>query len=353
MNLGSVNYDTVTSEAQLESVGLAWDKTNFPTTGLMGLQEVSWLQLNNANPLDGGATLTATNSIRSADDGFTGDGVNATLTSESVSGAGWSLLGQLPNGTAINAGSTATTGTTVFGSGSSTFLNGATYTGTVTAVFNIGGNDGTGNPIQSTRTWALSHVATGETTDSGQATVNAGQSYGGYSLHSTGGAMATLLGGTASAPGTVSMVDTGTASGISGDGVQIAVSGASDIHVVQFSFDPTAVGKLGARPTLHLASLGSDNTTWANAVNANTGGTANFVGNHPYNSSYFALGNYGVDTTNNVVWAVVNYNGTFGVAVNAPAPVPALPAWGLGVTIAGLLIVTGSRIRRSSHNCAR
>ena len=48
-------------------------------------------------------------------------------------------------------------------------------------------------------------------------------------------------------------------------------------------------------------------------MDGNFGGTPNFVGNHPYDSSYFVLGDYGVDTTDHVVWAVLDHNSEFGV----------------------------------------
>ena len=66
-----------------------------------------------------------------------------------------------------------------------------------------------------------------------------------------------------------------------------------------------------------LIGIGDD--TWTRAVEGNFGGTPNFVGNHAYNSSYFVLGDYGVDTTNHVVWAVIDYSGQF-AAVPEPPP---------------------------------
>ena len=52
---------------------------------------------------------------------------------------------------------------------------------------------------------------------------------------------------------------------------------------------------------------------WTNAVNSNSGGARNFVLG-PWKSSY-ELGTYGVDTTNNSVWAVINSNGYFAAVV--------------------------------------
>lgn len=53
---------------------------------------------------------------------------------------------------------------------------------------------------------------------------------------------------------------------------------------------------------------------WVNAINGNNGGVKKFV-DGAWNSSY-ALGTYGVDRTNGVVWAVINYCGKFAVANN-------------------------------------
>jgi len=73
---------------------------------------------------------------------------------------------------------------------------------------------------------------------------------------------------------------------------------------------------------------------WVNAVQGNDGGTANFVGNVAYNSGYFSLGNYGVDTTNGSAWAVINHNSDFAI-VTVPEPgVASL----LGIAAAFLLI---------------
>jgi len=58
----------------------------------------------------------------------------------------------------------------------------------------------------------------------------------------------------------------------------------------------------------------TDGGGWVNAVHANFGGPSNFVLG-PWKASY-ALGTYGVDTTKNVAWAVVNYAGVFAVSDN-------------------------------------
>ena len=52
---------------------------------------------------------------------------------------------------------------------------------------------------------------------------------------------------------------------------------------------------------------------WVLAVEGNTGGTPVFAGNRPYDpTTDFVLGHHGVDTAKNIVWAVINHNGSFG-----------------------------------------
>jgi autotransporter-associated beta strand protein len=66
---------------------------------------------------------------------------------------------------------------------------------------------------------------------------------------------------------------------------------------------------------------GTADDQWINAVDGNFGGTPNFVGDQPYDPGYFVLGDYGVDTANHVVWAVVDHNSEFGsTAAVVPEP---------------------------------
>ena len=57
---------------------------------------------------------------------------------------------------------------------------------------------------------------------------------------------------------------------------------------------------------------------WVNAVNLNVGGSQNFVAG-PWAANY-PLGTYGVDTTTNTAWAVLNFNGKFAVLPFAVLP---------------------------------
>ena len=106
----------------------------------------------------------------------------------------------------------------------------------------------------------------------------------------------------------------------------------TDMFVLEMSYDPNSLlsiwglteSQAVAQDCLYLGylDLGEDGLLggtglnadhWSRAVDGNFGGMPNFVGNHAYNSSYFVLGDYGVDTTNHVVWAVVDHSSQFAV----------------------------------------
>jgi hypothetical protein len=83
----------------------------------------------------------------------------------------------------------------------------------------------------------------------------------------------------------------------------------TDVFVLSLSFDRTKTTDAQIQSgTLALATPDAAGN-WANAVNANSGGARNFVLG-PWKSTY-DLGTYGVDTTTNTVWAVLNSNGYF------------------------------------------
>jgi hypothetical protein len=88
----------------------------------------------------------------------------------------------------------------------------------------------------------------------------------------------------------------------------------SETYTLQISIRS---GKLTAAEmasgTAGIATL-DDSGNWTNAVKANYGGTKKFVAG-AWDSSY-TLGTYGIDATNNVAWAVINYGGKFAVTNN-------------------------------------
>jgi hypothetical protein len=117
----------------------------------------------------------------------------------------------------------------------------------------------------------------------------------------------------------VRVVNTGwsTVSGLASDalylwGIQSAMgSEQSEVYTLQISFTATdAIDKAVKDGSAGIATL-DDSGNWINAVYSNYGGTKKFVAG-PWKSGY-ALGTYGLDTTNNVAWAVLNYGGKFAV----------------------------------------
>ena len=201
------------------------------------------------------------------------------------------------------------------------------------------------NSVSTFGTPLTAQVAKGGSYANLESTVTATSGSGGTGML---GSTATILDGTASAATTVSMAwrtrttaeTTKDGGGLLSDVVSlsgIAPNGTgshdgffqTDMYVLQMSYDPSELTRiLGitesqavAEGDLCLKSLnngliGIANNPWGCAVDENFGGTPNYVGDHAYNSSYFVLGDYGVDTTDHVVWSVVDYSGTFA----APEP---------------------------------
>ncbi len=120
----------------------------------------------------------------------------------------------------------------------------------------------------------------------------------------------------------------------------------TDTFVLQMNYDPSQLSNIWgltesqavAENRLYLGSLnlgadgllGTADDQWINAVDDNFGGTPNFVGDQPYNSSYFVLGDYGVDVQTHTVWAVLNHNSDFAV-VPEPSTLVLLAAGAIGL----------------------
>jgi len=121
--------------------------------------------------------------------------------------------------------------------------------------------------------------------------------------------------------------------------VTIATASAPAKIVRSASFDPASAPS-GLLPLGGYVLTAQDtNGNWVNAVDLNNGGGSQFVFG-PFQSSD-ALGTYGVDTNNNTVWAVVDYDAAF-----APATVARRSAQSL----ASLRIVTMSDIHVFATN---
>jgi probable HAF family extracellular repeat protein len=129
-----------------------------------------------------------------------------------------------------------------------------------------------------------------------------------------------LIGGTATNPATVNI--TFSSSAVAGfqaasDVVNISGTG-SDTVVLQVSYNEAqAISVFGAEADARLMWLDPTDNQWKLAVAGNTGGTPQFINRAYRPATDFQLGNYGVDTTNNVVWAVINHNSFF--AIGKPA----------------------------------
>jgi hypothetical protein len=88
----------------------------------------------------------------------------------------------------------------------------------------------------------------------------------------------------------------------------------SETYTLQISFGASKLSASAmSNGTAGIATV-DDSGNWTNAVNANFGGSKNFVAG-AWKSGY-TLGTYGVDTTNYVAWAVLNYGGKFAVTGN-------------------------------------
>ncbi len=137
---------------------------------------------------------------------------------------------------------------------------------------------------------------------------------------------ATLLGGTATESGNVSMsqgfspIDSST--DVIGEAVEVGFTTAVPVYVVQMTYRDVDLCVEITETNLSLLYFNSSAANWQLAVNGNSdnGASATFfagifqdfaatLGGAPLSS---ALGTYGLDTTSNQVWAVVDHAATFG-----------------------------------------
>jgi hypothetical protein len=87
----------------------------------------------------------------------------------------------------------------------------------------------------------------------------------------------------------------------------------TDKYVMSMSYDPAKVRpKSISSGHFGLVTRGADGQ-WINAVEANSGGAATFI-DGPWQRGY-ALGSHGIDRKRHRVWAVLNHEGAFAVAI--------------------------------------
>lgn len=129
-----------------------------------------------------------------------------------------------------------------------------------------------------------------------------------------------LLGGVLTNASAVSILYLPAVQSLASDALSLHISefdsGVNDKYVLEMSYDPATAAALGDLSKLYLAWFDPSDNTWKNAVDGNSDGGASAQSiSGAYNpSTDFVLGDYGVDTADSTVWAVVDHNSLFGVA---------------------------------------
>jgi fibronectin-binding autotransporter adhesin len=92
-------------------------------------------------------------------------------------------------------------------------------------------------------------------------------------------------------------------------------TGFTDTFILQMSYNEALLNGFEsfgvAQGNIKIAW--KNGTEWVNAVTGNSTSAAHYYPNQAYNASARILGDYGIDPTNNVVWAVLNHNSEFAV----------------------------------------
>jgi hypothetical protein len=121
----------------------------------------------------------------------------------------------------------------------------------------------------------------------------------------------------------------------------------TNTFVLQISYNPAALSAGENVNSLYLAWL-DPGGAWENAVLGNTG---NSIPNEifgAYNpATDFVLGDYGIDSIDDRVWAVLDHNSEFAVS-NGLVAVPEPSTWGL-LALAAMPLGAGSCMRRRSR----
>ena len=262
----------------------------------------------------------------------------------SLSKTGTGTLTLTGNST-YSGGTTITSGTLV--AGSNTALGSGDVYVDVGGILKIAAGTSIANKI--------SLGSQGQVVSAGDSTItlSAGSSLAGWQTNSTLSSTTTaaILSGSAATDMTIAAtwsapISTPSTS-VYSDVLTLTNTGTTGSFVLQMSYDQAAINAAGVDETL-LALGWLDGTAWVNAVNGNSNGTAaGFLGAYDAgNLAMNQLGAYGVDTANNVVWAVLDHNSDFGVV---PVPEPATVV----MIVGGVLVLGLGWYRRRKRNAAR
>lgn len=153
-----------------------------------------------------------------------------------------------------------------------------------------------------------------------------GQSFAGFSVTNSISNQTTagLLGGNATTNTcvTATFIASPNTNTLVSDALDLSGTG-TNLFVLQMNYDPiVAALKLGSPTNILLLWQNPLTSTFVNAIEGNSTDAAHFFSG-PYNpATEFQLGNFGLDTTQHVVWAVLNHNSRFAVGQPfAPASV--------------------------------
>jgi hypothetical protein len=99
---------------------------------------------------------------------------------------------------------------------------------------------------------------------------------------------------------------------------------SSDTLVVEFSYnEASANNQYHGEANTRLGWYNFFTSEWVLAVDGNTSGISQDVGDRAYNpTTDFQLGKHGVNTASNTAWAVVNHSGQFATVGITPPPTP-------------------------------
>ena len=175
---------------------------------------------------------------------------------------------------------------------------------------------------------------------------------GGLSIRSSAQLGATVLSGSVAADTTIigTFSNIGNFSATGSDkivGKVLSFEGTGNATwALQMTYDPSSwledETSLLADGKLFLSWRNPATNAWVNAVDGNTGGTKQFFSRAWQLGD--TLGSYGVDLSNNAMWAVVNHNSDFAVTAITSVIVPEPSTYGLAV--AGMTCIGWRVIRR-------